>query len=99
MAIDDIEAALRGKAAGSSGMGAVIAFDLGDDGTLYLDGRATPPTVSREGSAPDTTIVISAEDFAEVLAGRLNPMTAFGAGRLKVQGDMGPAMKLGTLLG
>lgn len=99
MAIDELEAALRGKAQGSSGLAALIAFDLGGDGTLYLDGRSSPPAVSTQGGDPDTTIVVSAADLGEMLAGRLNPMTAFGAGRLKVEGDMGPAMKLGALFG
>ena len=99
MAIDDLEAALREKAQASTGLNAVIAFDLGDAGALYLDARQAPPEVSREAGKADTTIAISADDFAELLAGRLNPMAAFGAGRLKVQGDMGPAMKLGALFG
>ena len=99
MAIDDLEAALRAKAQASAGLGAVIAFDLGADGTLYLDGRQAPPTVARDGGPADTTILISAADFADVLSGALNPMSAFGAGKLRVEGDMGPAMKLGSLLG
>lgn len=99
MSIDELETALRAKAAGSSGLGALVAFDLGADGTLFLDGRTTLATVSRQGDAPATTIVISADDFGQILAGTLNPMTAFGAGKLRVQGDMGPAMKLGSVLG
>jgi putative sterol carrier protein len=31
--------------------------------------------------------------------GDLNPMEAFTLGKLEVSGDMGPAMKLGSLLG
>lgn len=99
MAIDDLEAALREKAQASTGLNAKIAFDLGEAGALHLDATRTPPAVSQEGGSPDTTITISADDLAELLAGRLNPMAAFGAGRLKVSGDMGPAMKLGALFG
>ncbi len=58
-----------------------------------------PPTVAETGPTPDTTIVVSAADLREMLAGDLNPMEAFTLGRLEVNGDMGPAMKLGSLLG
>ncbi len=48
---------------------------------------------------PNTTIVVSAADLREILAGHLNPMEAYTLGRLEVRGDMGAAMKLGSLLG
>lgn len=103
MSIDDLEAALREKAAGSSGLKAVVAFDLGEDGTLVVNGRATPAAVSRAGAAldmkPDTTIVISAADFALLLSGALDATRAYGAGRLKVKGDLGPALRLAELFG
>ena len=34
-----------------------------------------------------------------MLDGDVNPTTAFMSGRLKVDGDMGLAMKLGSILG
>ena len=96
---DDLETALRGKLQGSTPIEATIKFDLGADGTIYLDGKATPPTVAETGTRADTTITVSATDLKEMLAGDLNPMEAFTLGRLEVSGDMGPAMKLGSLLG
>ena len=45
----------------------------------------------------DTTITISEDDFEQLVAGELNPMTAFMTGKLKVKGDMGAAMKLQKL--
>ena len=96
---DDLETALRAKLQGTTPIDAAIKFDLGSDGTIFLDGRATPPTVAATGGAADTTIVVSAADLREMLAGDLNPMEAFTLGRLEVNGDMEPAMKLGSLLG
>jgi putative sterol carrier protein len=96
---DDLEATLRSKLQGATPIDATILFDLGSDGVLYLDGKAMPPTVGDSGPAPDTTIAVSASDLQDMLAGQLNPMEAYTLGRLEVSGDMGPAMKLGSLLG
>lgn len=96
---DDLEAAMRNKLQGSTPIDATILFDLGSDGSIYLDGKATPPTVAETGPAPDTTITVSATDLKDMMAGDLNPMEAFTLGNLEVSGDMGPAMKLGSLLG
>ncbi len=96
---DDLETAMRAKLQGSTPIDATIKFDLGSDGTIVLDGRATPPTVAETGPTPDTTITVAAADLREMLAGDLNPMEAFTLGKLDVAGDMGPAMKLGSLLG
>jgi putative sterol carrier protein len=96
---DDLEAAMRSKLQGSTPIDAKILFDLGSDGSIYLDGKSVPPAVSESGPAPDTTIIVSASDLKDMMAGDLNPMEAFTLGKLEVSGDMGPAMKLGSLLG
>ncbi|MEM6565804.1 MAG: SCP2 sterol-binding domain-containing protein, partial [Pseudomonadota bacterium] len=44
------------------------------------------------------TIGISLANLEKLIAGKLNPMTAFATGRLKVSGDMAVALKLGKLL-
>ncbi|MEM1303022.1 MAG: SCP2 sterol-binding domain-containing protein, partial [Pseudomonadota bacterium] len=46
----------------------------------------------------DCTIRISRENLDKLIRGKLNPMTAFAMGKIKVSGDMGVAMKLGALL-
>jgi putative sterol carrier protein len=42
---------------------------------------------------------ISQDDFNAILKGELNPMGAFMSGKIKIEGDMGLAMKLQSLLG
>ncbi len=96
---DDLEAALREKLQGAAPLGASILFDLGSDGSIFLDGKADPPTVAETGKAPDTTITLAASDLKELMAGELSPMDAYTMGKLDVVGDMAPAMKLGSLLG
>ena len=51
-----------------------------------------------EGAA-QCTITVADEDFVNIVGGKLNPQMAFMSGKLKVAGDMGLAMKLGTVLG
>ena len=37
---------------------------------------------------PTTTIIMSDEDFLTLIAGKLNAMQAFTAGKLKIEGDL-----------
>ena len=43
------------------------------------------------------TIAASAETFARIIAGTQNPTMAYMTGKIKVDGDMGAAMKLQKL--
>jgi putative sterol carrier protein len=84
------------------GLNAVIQFDLsGDNGGLYWVKMADGKAESGQGQAatPNMTLKAAADDWAAVVKGDLNPMQAFMSGKLKIQGDMGLAMKLQVLLG
>lgn len=69
-----------------------------DQGVIYIDGRQNPPVVSNEDAEADSTIKVSLSDLQKLGSGELNPMTAFMFGKIKVQGDMGLAMKIGQKL-
>jgi putative sterol carrier protein len=43
-------------------------------------------------------MAISIENFMEMAEGNLDGTAAFMSGKLKIQGDMGIAMKLGPIL-
>ena len=47
----------------------------------------------------DATIRASAEVFDRIVAGKQNPATAYMAGKVKVDGDLGAVMKLQRLFG
>jgi len=77
-----------------SGFDGTARFVLKDEGTIYVDANGV-----REGDGPaDVTLTATVEDFRALLEGRLKPTTAFMTGRLKVDGSMPMAMKLGTAL-
>ncbi|MAS34293.1 MAG: sterol carrier protein [Anaerolineaceae bacterium] len=85
----------------ADGIDATIQFDLsGENGGLYWVKMANGQAESGEGrvESPNMTLKAAADDWASVVKGDLNPMQAFMSGKLKIQGDMGLAMKLQSLL-
>ena len=81
------------------GLGAVVAFDLGDDGKFVVDARGSAAKLSEEESDPACTIRANGPTMLKLLAGTLDPMLAYALGKLKVSGSMGVAMKLASSLG
>ena len=83
----------------NSGLGGTLKFDFGDAGTVLIDGKATPNTVSDgTGKSADCTITVTLETFEKMVKGELDGTSAFMQGKLRVAGDMGLAMKLGPIL-
>jgi putative sterol carrier protein len=84
----------------ASGTSAVIQYDISGDGggtwnAVIKDGACTV----NQGSAatPNLTLSISAQDWLDMLSGKQSGQMLFMSGKLKVKGDMGLAMKLGSM--
>ena len=68
----------------------------GSEGVVMLDGIAQH--ASEEDGAADTTIKVAWSDWEDMRDGKLDGMTAFMQGKLKVEGDMSNAMQLQGVL-
>ncbi len=88
-AVEALNARLDGGFDGS------IKFEINGEGTILVDQSGA--TIS-DGDA-DCTITADVDTFQGLMSGDLNPTMAFMTGKLKLDGDMGTAMRLGTVLG
>ena len=98
MSLEQLQAEMTRRLSQFAGLGAVVRFDFGTDGALTLDATQAPPVLGREGPTPRTTLKISVANLSKLISGQLSPMLAFTLGKLKVDGDLGIAMKLSSML-
>jgi putative sterol carrier protein len=97
--VQQIISEMGSRLGANSGLGGTLKFDFGDAGTVLIDGKATPNTVSDgTGKSADCTITVTLETFEKMVKGELDGTSAFMQGKLRVAGDMGLAMKLGPIL-
>jgi putative sterol carrier protein len=93
MTFEALTEKIKSLALAKGGIGSSIKFAT-DAGNIFLTADGT---VSNNDSAADCTIKVSQDDLEGLMTGDLNPMTAFMFGKLKIDGDMGVAMKLKDL--
>lgn len=98
MTVEEITEGMKARVGEDCGLGATLKFDFGADGLVHLDATVVPNVVSNEDKDAHCTMTISIEDFAAMQAGELDGTTAFMTGKLKIEGDMGIAMKLQSVL-
>ena len=84
----------------AKGVNATIQFNLSGDngGQWYVTIKDGTAAVS-EGTAPSAnmTMTMAAQDYVDMISGKLNGQMAFMSGKLKIAGDMGLAMKMQSL--
>ncbi len=92
--VDAAVKALNARLEGG-GFDGSVKFVIEDEGEVLIDEAG-----ARAGDgAAECVLTADAATFQGMLEGDVNPTSAFMSGRLKVDGDMGLAMKLGALLG
>ena len=91
--INEAVTALNAKM-GDGGFDGTAKFDIEGEGAVTMDANG-----ARAGDEEtDVTLSADAETFQSILSGDTNPTAAFMTGKLKVDGDMGMAMKLAAAL-
>jgi putative sterol carrier protein len=73
----------------------VAKFVLNGEGAIMIDENG----VRAGDDEADVTLTADTEVFQAILAGEMNPTSAFMTGKLSVDGSMGMAMKLASALG
>lgn len=84
----------------AKGMNSTIQFKLTGDGggDYYVEIKDGTAKVSQGTHAsPNMTMTLAAQDYVDLIGGKLNGQMAFMSGKLKIAGDMGLAMKMQTL--
>jgi putative sterol carrier protein len=89
---------LNAKPEKFAGMNCVYQFRVTDAWNVKLsDGKVA--VAEGEAPSPNCTITMAEADFLDLVSGKLNGQMAFLTGKLKVAGDMGLALKLGSFIG
>lgn len=83
-------------AANNGAVGNSVKFSF-PEGVILLDDTKSPAEVSNQDANAACTIQMELADFMKLLDGHLDPMSAFMGGMMKIDGDMGIAMKLTSL--
>ena len=91
--IDKAVEALQDKVSG--GFDGSAKFVIEGEGAIVLDSQG----VRAGDEDTSVTLTASAETFEGMMNGEVNPTMAFMSGKLKIDGSMGEAMKLASILG
>ncbi len=93
--VEAMTQAIRAAAAAEPANAKTLKIDMGPDGLIRIAG----PVVDNTDGPADCTIHVSRADFEQIATGELDPTAAFMAGKLRVDGDVGVAMALQSVIG
>ncbi len=99
MSIEALTDDIRRRAAANPKLGYRLKFELPEGGVILWDGTSVPPVVDNGDGDADTTIRLSIENLQKLMAGDLDPTLAYMTGKIKIEGSLGVAMKLASMLG
>ena len=88
----------KDRAENAAPLGGNLKFMV-DENAIFIDGNGDQNSVSMDDLEADCTITVSAEGLEKLRDGELNPMMAVMGGQIKIDGDMGLAMKVQSLMG
>lgn len=99
MSLDPIIAQFQTKMKTPHDFRGSVKFDLGADGSIFVDTTQKPGVVTQGGDAQAQLILTLSKDLLSgLLAGTKDPNVAYLTGKLKIKGSMGMAMKLNAFL-
>ena len=81
-------------------LNATVLFDLsGDGGGMWHVRIADGECEVNEGPTedPTSTIMMDAQDYADMITGELNAINAFMTGKVRVEGDLNTVMKFQSI--
>lgn len=96
-----IPARLQAKPDVVAKINSVYQFQInGTEGGSWTVDCRQPGGSVQPGTSPDArcTVTVAEQDFLAIVNGKLNPQMAFMSGKLRIQGDVGLAMKLQQIL-
>jgi putative sterol carrier protein len=94
---DDLQA--NADATRASDLTASYRFEIEGGGTWRVEVRAGVVTVEQSQEPADCMIATDEQTFLGVVQNQLSPIGAFMTGKIRVEGDMGLALRLRDLIG
>jgi putative sterol carrier protein len=94
---DDLQG--RADPSRADGLTASYRFDIAGAGSWRVDVENGAVTVTESQDPAECVIATDEETFLAVVRNEQNPMGAFMTGKIRVEGDMGLALRLRDLLG
>ncbi len=98
--VADIIKNMEGKfnPAAAAGLDLVFQFNIEDDSNFYTVIKDGTCAVNQgEADDPNVTLIMDSETLNGVISGETDGMQAFMGGKLRAEGDMMLALKLGEL--